>query len=180
MAPVGYVKCPQTGHFVPRGIIFPTSPTKTRSATPGPPSKGKVKPQNQEIVQPSAAFPQPAARVLPDPLPARAKGEGKGNRPSSSRKASDGWWKKVKLPSYSKISKSAGQLFTLFTLLATGVVFTGHEGPLHQVSRVLSSAALVSESAGRAASLVLDRGADFTALATSAVLAVTTTSLGAV
>ena len=83
------------------------------------------------------------------------------------------------LPSAAKLHRIAKQCGTALALMALMAVYSGQEGPLAQVTRLMSAAAQVGESAGRAASLVLDRGADFTAGATTAVLTISSTTSSA-
>jgi hypothetical protein len=64
-------------------------------------------------------------------------------------------------------------------MLAVLTVYSGQDGPLTQVTRVMSSLATVGESASRASALVLDRGTDIVASASSRGLAVSSSTMDA-
>ena len=83
------------------------------------------------------------------------------------------------MPSYTKLSRVAKHLSTAFTVLALLAAYSGHDGPVAQITRVMSSLATVGESASRASAQILDRSADIVAGASSAVMAVSTTTMDA-
>ena len=81
--------------------------------------------------------------------------------------------------SFPKVFKAVSKLGSLITFLAFAAIWSGQEGPLSQVTRLMSSVANVGESASRAASAILDTGADFTSSASSAMLAISGTTYDA-
>ena len=64
--------------------------------------------------------------------------------------------------------------------MSATVLWSGQHGPLAHVSSILGTTAAVAHSAGQAAVLVMDTGAGFTASATTAVIAITSSSLSAI
>ena len=77
------------------------------------------------------------------------------------------------------LQKGLKHFSTLVFLLLLAATCTGKDGPLGQVTRLLTAIANVGDSAGRAASVLLDTGTDVTAVASNALLAITTTTLNA-
>ena len=75
---------------------------------------------------------------------------------------------KIKLPKWP---------WAMIGIIIVFTLFSGHTGPIAHVTRMLSSAAQVSEAAGLAASTVLSAGTELTTVVTTAVLSITTTSL---
>ena len=82
-----------------------------------------------------------------------------------------GSWGKLKLPKWP---------WAMICIMLTSTLFSGQSGPIAHVTRMLSSAAQVSEAAGLAASTVLSAGTELTTVVTTAVLSITTTSLNIV
>ena len=108
--------------------------------------------------QAKAAQQAPSAPAVP------AEGA-QAKKKATGRKALP-WWQRIGRwgNSVIRLLRKVSSLCVLFLIVASGA---GHQGPLCQVTRVLTSIADVSSRLGKAASIVIDSAADASSSASS-------------
>eukprot|EP00930_Biecheleria_cincta_P064881 TRINITY_DN5056_c0_g1_i3.p1 TRINITY_DN5056_c0_g1~~TRINITY_DN5056_c0_g1_i3.p1 ORF type:complete len:447 (-),score=56.00 TRINITY_DN5056_c0_g1_i3:765-2105(-) len=167
----GTVKCPVTGEYVHPLMIWPEGrPGSAQHRVDTPEPKVRVKAvAGQGVIPKAQAQVEPGVISEGQAVASKAKAKAKRRpRPSLSERVQKlAWflWRRA---------KHLSSLGCLVTIVAVG---TGKEGPIGQFTRILTTVADVSNSLGHAASLVLDSSSGATASATSALAALSSSTL---